>query len=78
MNPTSPLPWRQVGTLGYMDPSLAFEAPDQRSDAYSLGVLFLRLFTGPLPASLFPHPARSHTLTRVHSAHILWPVDLLV
>ena len=37
---------RFVGTRGYADPTGVHEALDERSDAYSLGVVLLRLLTG--------------------------------
>ncbi len=38
---------RFVGTRGYADPTGVHETLDERSDAYSLGVVVLRLLTGP-------------------------------
>ena len=35
-----------MGTRGYVDPTGVHEALDERSDAYSLGVVLLRLLTG--------------------------------
>ena len=56
------------GTIGYMAPEQAMGRPSFRSDIFSLGLIFYRIFSGTLPEWPFewPPPGYAHVRRRLH------------